>query len=276
MTSVSQARPFRKAVGSPLAAALGLSLLLHLLGSLVFRAASVKPGRPLPSPPLVTFLSPTADEASIRDFRTKIALADPSHSSLPGPNGFSKTTIERYPQVPSLIETRQDNPQWLTREAFDLAQLAIVPETPLAASLSAYASKQPPFFADEDKVEFTVPPKPESTFLLGGAIRGRKLVTLVNIPLVRSPAPAQPTVVRIAVSPIGEVKFAVVEKSSGSEEKDARALEIIRRWRFQTVDEQVGDQWGTVSVYWAAELPAPPVPAPAETNAPAKDEGSAE
>ena len=243
-----------------------ISLLLHLFGSLLFHVSGVTEN---PSPPkhaLVTFLSPTAEMQSIQMFRASIMVRDPSASSLPHPRGFSSITIRRRPQVTSLIEVRQDNPQLLPRKPFDPANLSLVPEPALAELLAQRASKQSAFLVATNEIfEFNAP-KTESDFTLRGAIRDRRLLSLANIPLVRYPAPSQPTVVRIAVSPLGDVKFAVLERSSGSEEKDARALDIIRRWRFEALPGETKDQWGAVSVYWAAEFPSSAAPAPSDTN----------
>lgn len=249
-------------------AAVLISLLLHLLGSLVFNVAGVTDSPPPPKHALVTFLSPSAEMPSIKQFRESITLRDPSASSLPHPRGFSSTTIQRSPQIASLIQVRQDNPQYLPRKPFDPAALSIVPEPGLEELLTQRAWKPVGFMITTNELFEFRAPRTESDFVLRGSIRDRRLLSLANIPLVRYPAPPQPTVVRIAVSPLGDVKFAVLEKSSGSEEKDARGLDIIRRWRFEAMPGETEDQWGSVSIYWAAELAAstPPTPAPANTS----------
>ena len=273
MNEVAPTKSERWRPWKPLGFALAISLFLHLLGSFAFNARGVMQSPPPPTPPLITFLSPTADAPSIQQFRQSLTLADPSASSLPNLQGFSATTIERSVLIPSLIESQRDDPLLLARPQIDLTQLTILPEVPVTALLAARAMKQPAESLDDEGFErIIVRSKAESSFLFSGPVKDRKLLTLASIPLVRAPAPAQPTVVRIAVSSMGDVKFAVIEKSSGADDKDARALDIIRRWRFQALSEDGKDQWGSVAVYWAAEPPAPP--APADTNAPgAKSQG---
>jgi len=257
----------RISLWKPLGAALALSLLFHLLGAVLFRATAVPDKPALPPPPLVTFLSPTDEASSSVIFRERIEQNDPSVSSLPNPAGFSRTTIHRNRQVPSLIEARQDNPQFLPRAQTDPAQRILVTAPTLANQLGVHGQKQT---VEPEQIDFEAiitNRRVESSYVLGGAIRERPLLSLPSVPLVRVPAPPHPSVVRIAVSPLGEVKFAVLERSSGADDKDARALDIVRRWRFKAVPENTGDQWGTVSIYWQAEPAPAPSPAPAETNA---------
>lgn len=265
-----QARSAGKVPWKPIGVAVLASIAAHLLGALVLRATAVTESPPLFKPPLVTFLSPTSEAASIRKFREDMELADPSVSALPNPHGFSRTTIRRDRQVPSLIEARKDDPQFLLREQTDPSEMTSVVESTLPALLASHGSKEPAAAVElfDDVMEGHLSYRSGSGYLQSGEIRDRPLLSLASIPFVRNPAPALPSVVRVAVSPLGEVKFALLEKSSGSDEKDARALDIIRRWRFQVARETTGDQWGTVSIYWSAEpmKPAAPVPTPVETN----------
>jgi hypothetical protein len=256
-----------KLLWKPLLMALGISVLLHALGGVVFRAAAVTETPPAPKPPLVTFLSPTARTPAIEDFREAIALADPSVSSLPNPRGFSSRAIARTNAVQSEIEARRINPQLLPLATNDPFMRTIVTEASLATLLAAYVDKRPALPVEEPDVTvpLTLPPT-SSGFEIDGVISNRPFLALTSVPLVRSPAPPQPTVVRLAVSPLGEVKFAVLERSCGMEDKDARALDIIRRWRFQSVPDSAGDQWSTVSIYWVAERTAASAPA-ADTSA---------
>ncbi|MSR65578.1 MAG: hypothetical protein EXS18_07350 [Verrucomicrobiae bacterium] len=267
MKPAAQSRPNRASAWRPLGIAILLSLLFHTIGSLVFTVRAVTQTRAQFQPPLVTFLSPTADAPSIEEFRKRIALADPSASSLPNLEGYSHTTIRRLPVLPSLIEMHQSDPQFLGRPRVDPKQVIIVAAPTVAELLLMHATKQPSPAVDLEEAPVPFVLLRESSFLLSGPIKDRRLLSLVNIPTVRSPAPPQPTVVRICVSPVGEAKFAVIEKGSGADDKDARAIDIIRRWRFLAVPDVVGDQWGTVSVYWAAEPVAPPAPDATATNA---------
>ena len=257
----------RKWATPPLYLALLFSLLLHALGGLVFNAAGVIDNHTVPASLPVTFLSPTSEAPTLQEFRRSIALADPSASSLPNAEGFSHTTITRYPSIPSLIEARQQNPQLLSLSASNLAPRSIVPESILTQLLADRAAKQVAPPTEDMDMNTSVSRQPAgSTFLLSGPIHDRALLTLPSIPSVRSPAPAQPSVIRVDVAAMGEVKFAVLESSSGSEEKDKRAVDIIRRWRFKPVANEIGDQWGKVSIYWAAELPVSAFPTPAATE----------
>lgn len=245
-----------------------LSVLFHVFGAFLFDAGGKTELPKLPDPPLVTFLSPTADAISIVEFRKAIARLDPSVSSLPNPRGFSSTALLRRPEVPSIIESRRDDPQFLPHPPVDLARLKLVPTWTLAMAIDSLSAKQPAPPAHEEVFEIPLPPS-QSMFELAGALKTRKLLSLANIPLVRPPAPAQPTVIRLAVSPLGDVKFAVLESSSGAADRDARGLDIARRWRFEALPTASADQWGVVSIYWAAE-PATRAPTAASGGEPPK------
>lgn len=242
-----------------------LSVLFHVFGAFLFDAGGKTEFPKLPEPPLVTFLSPTADAISIVEFRKSIARLDPSVSSLPNPRGFSSTALMRRPEVPSIIESRRDDPQFLPHPPVDLARLRLVPTWTLAMAIDSLSVKQPAPPTHEEVFELPLPPS-QSMFEVAGALKARKLLSLANIPLVRAPAPPQPTVIRLSVSPLGDVKFAVLESSSGAADRDARGLDIVRRWRFEALPSASADQWGAVSIYWAAapggEPPRPSVPTP--------------
>jgi TonB family protein len=243
----------------PIGAAIAISTALHLGFVLLFQTGAI-PTAPAPKrPPLVTFLSPTADAVSIRDFRERIELEDPSISSLPHPRGFSRTALTRFRPVPSRMDARLPNPQFLERRPQDLSRLSLVREPSLPGLLEEYGARLPAATVEvESEVTTAVFRRPQSTYELSPELNERKLLTLASLPAVGSPAPAMPTTLRVAVAPVGDVKFAIVERGSGSEDKDARALDIVRRWRFRAVAESAGDQWGTVWIYWATEPPAQP------------------
>ena len=83
-----------------------------------------------------------------------------------------------------------------------------------------------------------------------------------ELPTITSDTPLRPTCVRIAVVADGTVRYAVLDRSSGSDataaQADARALDLAQQIRFepQRFADATALRWGVLKFIWATASPA--------------------
>jgi TonB family protein len=94
------------------------------------------------------------------------------------------------------------------------------------------------------------------------AVRARPSLA-ASAPRIEGLAPAQTTVLRVAVDNLGRVRYSLVQESSGSAQADRKAVELVRSWQFTPRDGAADSiEWGEVRILWAGGAEA----APAETT----------
>jgi hypothetical protein len=194
-------------------------------------------------------------------------LLDPSLLSLPSLHGFSRGLWEHqlpvsrrpYEPVPQLaflgIEAPAQSPSLLEPVPLaDLVHSSVNKESGLPEEDGEGEAMPPPVATDHSVVQVLEP------------IGNRQMLQPPDLPAIESNAPLRQSRVRIAVGADGVVRYAILDRSTGSgsssSEADARALASARRIRF---DPQLGGDdralaWGVLRFVWATSSP------PASTN----------
>ena len=240
------------------------ALLLAYIGAILVVTFRQKGQRPdLSQPPRVRWMEPQVDH-SANDIRYVIAdLLDPSLMSLPSPHGFSLPTWQRQPTAsyqppepavelaflhagtPGALESLLDEPS--LKDAVQAAVQRLPPESEEAADALI---AETPAAADKTVLEFTA------------GLEQRAPSVPPELPTITSETALRPTRLRIAVTPDGAVRYAVLERSCGSEPVDKQALDIARELRLEPERDvsALALTWGVVKFVWATATP------PAATN----------
>ena len=249
-------------------------LLLMLLASLLAHAAAFwtvtvvdRPGvSGWTARPRVHLMQPSLDVARNRQPLYRLAeLMDPSLLGPPSRVGFSgkmwaKTvTVGLQPQVWNI------DPAYLQAHPAPaiptlLPQPAATDVLQVAVSLMATPPTE-----STNHVSLARGDANRSTFQVRGGLETRAVVKSARVPLVTQPGGLRPTSVRVAVGDDGSVKYATVERPSGSDWADTQAVELARQIQFEPVGHGQEDlQWGLLRFYWATsptesrpEKPAP-------------------
>lgn len=188
---------------------------------------------------------------------------DPSLMSLPSARGFSQPMWKRGAAAAHRESNWKRAPVYLdahTTPAFP-ALLNQPSLSDAAQSATQKLAPQPAEEADDEPVESPVAVN-QSVFRISGPLETRPIVQSPPLSTIASETPLRPTRVRAAVAADGVVRYAVLERSCGSEAVDARALELTKQIRFEplgAVDSQPL-MWGVLRFLWATEPP------PAATN----------
>jgi TonB family protein len=129
--------------------------------------------------------------------------------------------------------------------------------TPLSDVVQSATQKLAPQPEEEPEEEPSESPVAvnQSVFRITGTLETRPIVRAPHVPNISSEVPLRPTRVRVAVAADGVVRYAVLERSCGSEAVDAQALELTKQIRFEpwgAVDSQPLT-WGVVRFLWATE-----------------------
>ena len=196
-------------------------------------------------------------------------LLDPSLMSLPSAHGFSRELWAR--QLPAAH--RGFEPR--TKLAFLEVEVPpsfqpLLEQASLADAVQSSLEKAPA--ESEEVTETGSGPPPEvsnrSVLRVVESIDNRSMLESAELPTITSETPLRPTRVRIAVAADGTVRYAVLDRSSGSgaaaAQADAQALELAQRIRFepQKAADAMALTWGVVKFIWATTSP------PASTNEP--------
>jgi hypothetical protein len=210
--------------------------------------------------PLIAFM-PTArqDPLSLTDARYIVAdVFDPSLMSLPSLHGFSSGLWRRR------IEAKQRNLDWNQEPAYlDAKQpeplRSLLEPVPLAAAALS-ASEKNPALSEEPENEMTGPAEivNASVFRVLGPLEDRGVIRAPELPVLASPVPVRAVQVRVGVGPDGLVRYALLDRSCGSEVVDAQAVLLARQFRFEAT--QSGDSalvWGIVRFLWATQGSTP-------------------
>ncbi len=188
---------------------------------------------------------------------------DPSLMSLPSARGFSQPMWKRSAAAARRASDWNREPVYLDARAPQAFPALLNPPSlsDVAQSATQKLAPQPAEEAGEEPVESPVAVN-QSVFRISGPLETRPIVQSPQLSTIASETPLRPTRVRAAVAADGVVRYAVLERSCGSEAVDARALELTKQMRFEplgAVDSQPL-MWGVVRFLWATEPP------PAATN----------
>lgn len=185
---------------------------------------------------------------------------DPSLMSLPNARGFSKKMWERG------VAAAHRGVEWGSEPAYLDAKpeksfpslLNIVPLPQFVQSATERMSAR----IEETEQELYEPTVAvnQSVFRIGGTLEMRPVLRAPSLPTIPSNTPLRPTRMRIAVAADGIVRYATLERTSGNEDVDGRALELVRQIRFAPQDTAASDSlaWGVARILWATEPASAP------------------
>ena len=197
-----------------------------------------------------------AGQLATNDERYVIAeVNDPSLMSLPSPHGFSSEVWERKSEATQRDLGWNEEPAYLEPTAPDALRSLLEPALLSAAVLSAAEKNtaQP----EESDAEMIQPPVTvnESVFHVLGALANRGVMRTPELPVLNSPAPLRPSQVRIGVGTEGLVRYALLDRSCGTESVDAQAVVLAQQIRFEAEQgsEPSALAWGIVRFLWATQ-----------------------
>jgi hypothetical protein len=184
---------------------------------------------------------------------------DPSLMSLPSAHGFSKHLWARK------IEASQRDLGWNQQPAFLGVNLPGIPPPLLQpatvdSAVLVTAEKTPA--RSEESSGDELPEAPisinQSVYRVLGALENRSVVVVPSLPTINSPVPLTPTQIRVGVNPDGVVFYALLDRSSGDDGVDTRALDIAQQFRFEAehVNTTPSLAWGVLRFLWATQSPS--------------------
>lgn len=217
-------------------------------------------------PPRIQWLpEQNAKSTPAAKLRSDLAdLLDPSLMSLPNERGFSKPMWQRG------VAANQRAIDWHNEPAFlDAKPTGEIPtllqQRPLVEYVQSTAHRAPAISEEnvDDQTGETLPVVNESVFRALTGLDARPVVRAPRLPRLVSDTPVRPTRVRVGVASDGTVRFATVERASGDDAVDAKAVELARQIRFEPQGGSDTIAWGVLRFLWAMGPP------PATSDAPA-------
>lgn len=216
----------------------------------------------LGTPPRIQWMPPQGSQ-SAGSGKLPYVIADtldPSLMSLPSPRGFSRPMWKRGAVAAHRASDWKHEPVYLdahTPQAFP----GLLSAQPLSEAAQSAPQKLAPETMEETGDESIDSPVAvnQTVFRISGPLETRAVAQSPQLSTIISETPLRQTRVRTAVAADGVVRYAVLDRSCGSETVDARALELTKQIRFEPVGA-VDSQplmWGVVRYLWATE-PAPP------------------
>ena len=191
-------------------------------------------------------------------------LQDPSLMSLPNPHGFSAPLWQRTAPAASLPEHPAPAPAFLETDIPRQERPLLAPPA-LADAARTSAARSSVAFTDMPTTDTGAEDPPTtaldcSSMEINHGLEQLRLLTVPAPPTIPSETPLRPTHTRLAVAADGTVRYAMIERSSGSENADAQALRIVRALRFAprlADDFSSGGRltWGAARFVWATRAP---------------------
>jgi hypothetical protein len=198
------------------------------------------------------------DQIPASDDRYVIAdVNDPSLMSLPSVHGFSQDVWRKTIDATQRTLGWNEEPAFLDATVPDAPRSLLEP-APLADAVLTDAEKNPA--QSEESAELTPSSVSvnASVFRVLGPLEERGVVHAPDLPVLSSPTPIRPAQVRVGVGADGFVRYALLDRSCGSEAVDAQALLLARQIRFEPDVNPASTAlaWGIVRFSWATEAPA--------------------
>lgn len=203
--------------------------------------------------------APVAGSTTARLPARLAEIMDPSLMSLPSDHGFSRPmTTRSVPAAPRSLGWQNDAAYLGATPSTQFP--ALLRQPPLAALVQSATAPALPAPADADEaVTIESPAAVNQTVVRAlGPLASQAIVRGPVLPVIVSESPVRPTRVRVGVAADGTVRFAALERASGNEVADARAVELARQIRFEPVAGAAPEAltWDVLRFLWATELPA--------------------
>jgi hypothetical protein len=242
---------------------MGVSLLAYVAAFLIVGLRQKPRQQEFAKGPVARWM-PQETSPQAQSFEYVIAdLLDPSLMSLPNAHGFSRELWER--RLPAAHRAFEPRTELAFLDAATPSEFQpLLRQASLADAVQLSVEKAP---AESEEVVEPEPSPPQaapdhSVLRVVESIDERSTLQSPELPLIVSDTPLRPTGVRIAVAADGTVRYAVLDRSSGSgavaAQADAQALESAQRIRFEPRSD--GDDktltWGVLRFIWATTLPA--------------------
>lgn len=205
--------------------------------------------------PIVRWISPRSIEEG-HEIRFLIAsLDDPSLMSLPDIHAFSKALWQRHTSPDNSPISPDDTIAYLdTTPPRELPPL--LRSTPLPETVRNIAEKPLAVVIDMAPTD-TLTALNHSTIQLTGDLEQYQILRSPSLPAIASETPLRPTLVRLAVTAGGTVRYAMLYRSCGNETADAQALETARQLCFVLPSDTAPQTllWGVAKFLWVVKTP---------------------
>jgi TonB family protein len=181
---------------------------------------------------------------------------DPSLMSLPNGHGFSSLMWQRSADAPTRIFVPPAELALLD-PATGSVMAALLTEASLTGAARSVVERLPVMAEDSvtDDLAVVAAVFTQSTLHVEGVLEQRGLQVQPELPAIAAEAGLRPTRVRLAVAPDGRVRYATLDRSSGSEAADNQAVDVTGRLRFEPASaaDPLTLTWGVVKFYWATK-----------------------
>jgi hypothetical protein len=183
---------------------------------------------------------------------------DPSLMSLPNPHGFSKRVWSRKIEASQRDLGWNQQPGYLGVTPPALPAPLLQPE-PVDASVMTVVEKASALSEESNGTEALAGPLSinQTVYRVLGALEDRGVAFAPVLPTITNAAPLAPTQIRVGANADGLVLYAMLDRSSGDDGVDAKAMDLARQIRFEA-DHSGGTPpltWGVLRFLWAAEAP---------------------
>lgn len=208
--------------------------------------------------PIVRWMPPQPTQPGQEIHYAIADLLDPSLMSVPNAHGFSHSMWQRQMPAPHRVVEPPAELAFLDAEpAHELP--ALLQQPSLVEAMQATTQKLPAESEEAEEIKAVEPPRiPEESMLrIIEGLQQRPIIVRPTLPRISGEPAPRPTRVRVGVASDGTVHYAMLERSCGNENVDARALDAARRVRFEP-QRQADDEvlnWGVILFLWATATP---------------------
>lgn len=234
--------------------ALILSLIWHLAGFLVIsiRKDPFYLKQRIPMEVSLTGIPLTMDKPEITDI---LSESDYNLFSMPTRSGFSKKVLDSEIQFGHQVVIWDNEPQSLKKRGKRLpsAVTEVLPKPEFNIKLGMEAKDVfAPSIVDEEAVKDFISATKQRNSLISGPIKEREIV---KIRYPELPADFKDysdlNMIRLKfwVSPSGEVKYVIVEKSCGNRNIDQLWVDSVQDWIFKEDRTTDSLQWGSIDTH---------------------------